>query len=76
MNQKIPDLAHEIANRLNGICTIAGCLLDNLKDTTDLPSSLKDEFTRALKIIEAKVTEASSELNKIKEELQSRGQYT
>lgn len=76
MAEKMPDLTHEIANRLNGISTVSGCLIDRLKDSSDLSSSLKEGLTRALKIIETKVKEASSELNKLKEELQSRGQYT
>jgi len=75
MGEKIPDLTHEVANKLNGVCAIAGCLVDKLKDEPDLSSPLKDELTKALKLIETKAQEASSELNKIKAELQSRGQY-
>lgn len=76
MAEKIPDLTHELANRLNGVCAIAGCLVDRLKDTPDLSDTLKDELIKALKIIETKAQEASVEINKIKEELHSRGQYT
>jgi len=75
MDEKIPDLTHEITNKLNGVCTIAGCLVDRLKDEPDLSGSLKDELTKALRLIENKIQEASGELNKIKLELQSRGQY-
>jgi len=77
MSEKIPDLTHEVANRLNGVSAVAGCLIDRLKDLSDLSSlnTFKEEFTRALRIIETKVQEVSSELNKIKEELQSRDQY-
>ena len=76
MDEKIPDLTHEVANKLNGVSTIAGCLVDRLKDEPDLSNPLKEELTRALKLIETKTQEASSELNKIKLELQARGQYT
>lgn len=75
MAEKMPDLTHELANRLNGVCAIAGCLVDRLKDEPDLSNPLKDELTRALKLIEAKAQEASGDINKIKAELQSRGQY-
>jgi hypothetical protein len=76
MDEKIPDLTHEVANKLNGVCAIAGCLVDRLKDEPDLSNPLKEELTKALRLIETKAQEASSELNKIKLELQSRGQYT
>jgi len=75
MDEKIPDLTHEVANKLNGVCAIAGCLVDRLKDEPDLSNPLKEELTKALRLIETKAQEASSELNKIKLELQSRGQY-
>ncbi|RJP29194.1 MAG: hypothetical protein C4533_05185 [Candidatus Omnitrophota bacterium] len=73
--RKIPDLNHEAANQLNGVCAVSGYLLDIIKDRTDLPGNLKDEFTKGLKIIETKAQEAAGELNKIKETLQSRNQY-
>jgi len=76
MAEKIPDLTHEVANKLNGVCAIAGCLVDRLKDEPDLSDPLKEELTRALKLIETKAQEASGDINKIKVELQSRGQYT
>lgn len=76
MAELIPDLTHEIANRLNGVSMIVGCLIERLKDSSDLSISLKEELTRALKIIETKAQEAASQLNKIKEELRSRSQYT
>ena len=72
---KIPDLTHEAANRLNGICTIAGYLIDII-NRTDLSVPLKEDFLKSLKIIESKTQEAALELNKIKDELQSRNQYT
>ena len=75
MPEKIPDLTHEVSNKLNGVCAIAGCLVDRLKDEPDLSNPLKEELTKALKLIETKAQEASSELNKIKLELQVRGQY-
>lgn len=72
---KIPDLNHEAANRLNGICAAAGYLLDIIKDRTDLAGDLKDDLTKSLKVIETKAQETASDLNKIKEALQSRNQY-
>ena len=75
MSEKIPDLTHEVANKLNGVCAIAGCLVDRLKDEPDLSNPLKEEFTKALKLIETKAKEAAGDINKIKAELQSRGQY-
>ena len=72
---KIPDLNHTAANRLNGICAVAGYLLDIIKDRTDLPGNLKDDFNRSLKIIETKAQETAADLTKIKEVLQSRNQY-
>lgn len=75
MSEKIPDLTHEVANKLNGVCAITGCLVDRLKDEPDLSNPLKEELTRALKLIETKAQEASGDINKIKAELQSRGQY-
>ena len=75
MAEKIPDLTHELANKLNGVCAIAGCLVDRLKDEPDLSRSLKEEFTRMLSLIETNAQEVSGDINKIKAELQSRGQY-
>jgi len=76
MSKKIPDLTHELGNHLNGVCAIAGCLIDRLKDESELPNPLKEELTRALKLIETKAQEASSDIDEIKEELRLRGQYT
>ena len=56
----------EVSNKLNGVCAIACCLVDRLKDEPDLSNPLKEELTKALKLIETKAQEASSELNKIK----------
>jgi len=72
---KIPDLNHAAANRLNGICAVAGYLIDIIKDRTDLSTGLKDDFTKSLKIIETRAQETAADLTKIKEELQSRNQY-
>jgi hypothetical protein len=72
---KIPDLNHAAANRLNGICAVTGYLIDIIKDQTDLPTDLKDDFTRSLKIIETRAQETAADLTKIKEALQSRNQY-
>lgn len=76
MIEKIPDLTHGLANKLNGISAIAGCLVDRLKDEPKLSNPLKDELISALKRIETKVQEASADINNIKLELQVRGQYT
>jgi len=76
MPEKIPDLIYEVANKLNGVCAIAGCLVDRLKDEPDLSNPLKEELTKALRLIETNSQEASLELNKIKLKLQVRGQYT
>lgn len=75
MSEKIPDLAHEAANRLNGVSTVAGCLLIKLKNTTNLTPELLGEIIKSLGQIEEKAREAYAEIDKIKNELRSRNQY-
>lgn len=76
MKQKIPELTHQAVNHLNGISTIAGCLIDKLKDAQGFSSSLRDEFIKALNTIETRAKDISNDIIMIKEELSSRGQYS
>lgn len=68
----IPDLFHDIFNRLNAVTVIAGVLRDRLKDREGVPF---DYLSSGLRSIEAAACDAAKDLEKLKDILKQEGRY-